>query len=143
MFEAVGEKYWTTYFNKLSELLEKGGTAVLQVITIAEEQFDEYKAKPDFIQRYIFPGGMLPSKTHLQELLDQAGFDLVKSDWFGKSYATTLKLWKERFDEVDWDLQTHGFDERFVRMWRYYLAYCETGFRFERTDVGQLLLAKR
>lgn len=143
MFEAVGEQYWDTYFSKLQELLEPGGTAVLQVITIAEDRFDEYKASPDFIQRYIFPGGMLPSKTHLQELVDKAGFDIVETDWFGPSYATTLKVWRERFDLVSRDVQTQGFDDRFMRMWRYYLSYCETGFNFERTDVGQLLLIKR
>ena len=143
MFEAVGEQYWTTYFAKLAELLEQGGTAVLQVITIAEDRFEDYKSSPDFIQRYIFPGGMLPSKTHLQELVKEAGFDLVQSDWFGQSYARTLRLWRDRFDQVTREVQALGFDERFLRMWRYYLSYCETGFEFGRTDVGQLLLVKR
>lgn len=143
MFEAVGEQYWRTYFNKLSELLDHGGTALLQVITIAEERFEEYRASPDFIQRYIFPGGMLPSKTHLQELVNHAGFDVVQSDWFGHSYAKTLEMWRESFDQVAREVQALGFDDRFQRMWRYYLSYCETGFQFERTDVGQLLLAKR
>ena len=143
MFEAVGEKYWTTYFSRLNALLDSGGTAALQVITIAEERFDEYKGKPDFIQRYIFPGGMLPSKTHLRELVDSAGFDLVDSCWFGHSYARTLRLWKERFEQVAREVGAQGFDERFLRMWRYYLSYCETGFKFERTDVGQLLMMKR
>ncbi|MFK7892135.1 MAG: class I SAM-dependent methyltransferase [Granulosicoccus sp.] len=143
MFEAVGEQYWRTYFQKLGELLERGGTAVLQVITIAEERFDEYRASPDFIQRYIFPGGMLPSKTRLQELISQSGFDLVQSDWFGQSYAQTLELWRDRFEHAAREVQELGFDDRFQRMWRYYLNYCEAGFRTERTDVGQLLLAKR
>ncbi len=143
MFEAVGEQYWETYFSKLRDLLERGGTAVLQVITIAEDRFDEYKASPDFIQRYIFPGGMLPSKTHLRELVDKAGFDIVETSWFGSSYATTLQVWRDRFDLVSRDVQTQGFDDRFMRMWRYYLSYCETGFNVERTDVGQLLLVKR
>lgn len=143
MFEAVGEQYWDIYFSKLASLLEQGGTAVLQVITIAEERFEDYKASPDFIQRYIFPGGMLPSKSHLNELIEKAGFDLVDTSWFGKSYATTLRLWRKRFDQVSHEVQAQGFDERFLRMWRYYLSYCETGFDFERTDVGQLLLRKR
>lgn len=143
MFEAVGEQYWDTYFSKLNELLDQGGTALLQVITIAEDRFDEYRASPDFIQRYIFPGGMLPSKTHLRQLVEKAGFDLVDTDWFGQSYATTLERWRERFEHAHRDVLTQGFDERFMRMWRYYLSYCETGFRFERTDVGQLLLCKR
>ncbi|MFK7857029.1 MAG: class I SAM-dependent methyltransferase [Granulosicoccus sp.] len=143
MFEAVGEKYWTTYFNKLADLLNEGGSAVLQVITIEEEGYEEYKASPDFIQRYIFPGGMLPTKTHLRELVHKAGFELVKSDWFGPSYGQTLEHWRERFEQVSREVVALGFDERFLHMWRYYLNYCETGFRFGRTDVGQFLLAKR
>ena len=143
MFEAVGEQYWITYFSKLGELLERGGTAVLQVITIAEERFDDYRASPDFIQRFIFPGGMLPTKTHLLTLVNKAGFDIVQTDWFGHSYAETLRLWRHKFDLVTREVQGQGFDERFVRMWRYYLSYCETGFLFGRTDVGQLLLTKR
>lgn len=143
MFEAVGEQYWTTYFSKLAELLNQGGSAVLQVITIAEDRFDEYRASPDFIQRYIFPGGMLPSKSHLKDLIDKAGFDLVQSDWFGLSYGHTLERWRVRFDQASREVNALGFDERFLRMWRYYLSYCETGFRYGRTDVGQLLLRKR
>lgn len=143
MFEAVGEQYWTTYFEKLFSLLSQSGTAVLQVITLAEDRFDEYRASPDFIQRYIFPGGMLPTKTHLKDLVERAGFEIVQSDWFGLSYAQTLKLWREQFEKKSRDVQEQGFDERFLRMWRYYLYYCETGFRFHRTDVGQLLLQKR
>jgi len=142
MFEAVGEQYWSTYFGKLSELLEQGGTAVLQVITIDEDRFDEYRASPDFIQRYIFPGGMLPTKTHLSQLVKAAGFELVEVDWFGPSYAQTLVHWRERFDQVVSEVTSLGFDERFLRMWRYYLDYCETGFRVGRTDVGQLVLRK-
>jgi cyclopropane-fatty-acyl-phospholipid synthase len=132
MFEAVGEQYWRTYFNKLAQLLEQGGTAMLQVITIAEEHFEGYKASPDFIQRYIFPGGMLPSKAHLLDLVNQSGFDLIQADWFGQSYARTLQIWRESFDQVAREVQTMGFDDRFLKMWRY-----------NRTDVGQLLLAKR
>lgn len=143
MFEAVGEQYWETYFSTLSDLLEEGGTAVLQVITILEDRFDTYRASPDFIQRYIFPGGMLPSKTHLRELVDAAGFDVVESDWFGLSYAETLERWRERFEHVSREVIGLGFDERFLRMWRYYLTYCESGFRFGSTDVGMLLLRKR
>jgi cyclopropane-fatty-acyl-phospholipid synthase len=86
---------------------------------------------------------MLPSKTHLRHLNDKAGFDLVDTNWFGQSYATPLANWRERFEHAHRDVQIQGFDERFMRMWRYYLSYCETGFRFERTDVGQLLLCKR
>jgi cyclopropane-fatty-acyl-phospholipid synthase len=143
MFEAVGEQYWRTYFDKLAELLDRGGTVLLQVITIADERFENYRASPDFIQRYIFPGGMLPSKKHLYDLVRNSGLDLVHSDWFGSSYAQTLEVWCDRFEQVTRDVQEMGFDERFLKMWHYYLSYCEAGFRFGRTDVGQLLLAKR
>ncbi|MGQ7845686.1 class I SAM-dependent methyltransferase [Granulosicoccus sp. 3-233] len=142
MFEAVGEKYWSTYFGKLSQLLQPGGTALLQVITIDEERFDDYRASPDFIQRYIFPGGMLPTKDHLVGLVEDSGFELVDVDWFGPGYAQTLLHWRDRFDQAISEVTALGFDERFVRMWRYYLDYCETGFRLGRTDVGQLLLRK-
>lgn len=143
MFEAVGERYWRTYFQKVHDLLDHGGTAVLQIITILEDFFDNYRANPDFIQRYIFPGGMLPTRTRLNALIEEAGFDLVHSQWFGDSYADTLKDWRERFETVSRDVRSQGFDERFMRMWRYYLTYCETGFRIGRTDVGQLVLCKR
>jgi cyclopropane-fatty-acyl-phospholipid synthase len=143
MFEAVGEQYWSTYFRKLSDLLVEGGTAVLQVITILEERFEIYRSNPDFIQRYIFPGGMLPTKTHLSELADRTGFEVVDTEWFGMSYAKTLADWRERFNAVSSDVSAQGFDERFMRMWRYYLSYCEAGFRFGSTDVGMLVLKKR
>ena len=143
MFEAVGERYWRTYFAKLAALLDHGGTAVLQVITIREERFETYRASPDFIQRYIFPGGMLPSKAHLVDLADGAGFDLVHGEWFGTSYARTLARWRERFEQASREVSAQGFDERFLRMWRYYLAYCEAGFRHGSTDVGLLKLVRR
>jgi len=142
MFEAVGEQYWDTYFNKLHELLESGGTAVIQSITINENRFDDYRSRPDFIQRYIFPGGMLPTKALLAEHVQRAGFKLEQSQWFGDSYARTLSAWCERFEKVSNDVLTMNFDERFVRMWRYYLVYCQTGFNIGRTDVGLLKLRK-
>ncbi len=142
MFEAVGERYWDTYFNKLSELLKSGGTAVIQSITIAEDRFEDYRTRPDFIQRYIFPGGMLPTKSRLLEHIERAGLRLEQSQWFGDSYARTLNSWCERFEKVSKDVLSMNFDERFVRMWRYYLVYCETGFNIGRTDVGLLKLRK-
>ncbi len=142
MFEAVGEQYWDTYFNKLNELLETGGTAVIQSITIAEDRFDDYRSRPDFIQRYIFPGGMLPTKSRLLEHVERAGLKLEQSQWFGESYARTLSSWCERFEKVSKEVLSMNFDERFVRMWRYYLVYCETGFNIGRTDVGLLKLRK-
>ncbi len=143
MFEAVGEQYWNTYFQKLADLLVDGGTAVLQVITLLEERFEIYRSNPDFIQRYIFPGGMLPTKAHLSQLASKTGFDVVDTEWFGMSYARTLADWRERFDAVASDVTAQGFDDRFLRMWRYYLSYCEAGFRFGSTDVGMLVLKKR
>lgn len=143
MFEAVGEKYWETYFRQLSDLLKTKGSAVLQVITIDESRFEKYRKQPDFIQRYIFPGGMLPTRTHLATLADKAGFDIEQTHWFGRSYAKTLAEWRKRFEAVQRDVKAEGFDDRFMRMWRYYLVYCETGFTFGTTDVGLLKLVKR
>jgi len=142
MFEAVGERYWNTYFNKLYKLLETGGTAVIQTITIAEDRFETYRLRPDFIQSYIFPGGMLPTKTLLREHIERAGFELEQHQWFGDSYACTLRAWRERFEEVTKEVLAMHFDERFERMWRYYLVYCETGFNIGYTDVGLLKLRK-
>ena len=142
MFEAVGIQYWPRYFARLADLLESGGTAVLQVITILESRFDAYSRTPDYIQRYIFPGGMLPTKTRLAELVNDSGLTLESTEWFGSSYARTLAAWYERFDLAAREVRAEGFDERFLRMWRYYLAYCESGFRSGTTDVGLLLIRK-
>ena len=142
MFEAVGEQYWTVYFEKLAALLEQDGTAVLQVITILEERFEVYRSHPDFIQRYIFPGGMLPTKTRLSELAAAAGFEVEARDWFGPGYARTLARWRDRFEACSREVAALGFDDRFVRMWRYYLSYCEAGFRHGSTDVGMLKLRR-
>lgn len=143
MFEAVGEQYWETYFNQLKQLLKDDGTAVLQVITIDESRFENYRKQPDFIQRYIFPGGMLPTRTHLVKLAEDAGFVIDESHWFGKSYARTLADWRHKFEAVHADVTSQGFDDRFIRMWRYYLVYCETGFNLGLTDVGLVKLVKK
>lgn len=143
MFEAVGQQYWETYFNKLSDLLNSGGSAVIQTITLAEDRFDAYRGRPDFIQRYIFPGGMLPTKKLLIQLVEQAGFELEQSHWFGQSYAQTLVAWREKFEQASREVVALNFDERFLRMWRYYLVYCETGFQMGHTDVGLLSIRKR
>jgi cyclopropane-fatty-acyl-phospholipid synthase len=135
MFEAVGEAYWSTYFAMLKQRLVEGGTAVIQVITIAEERFDHYSRSPDFIQRYIFPGGMLPTKTHLHDLAAKAGLRISLEFSFGEGYAKTLAEWRKRFQQAWPRLEILGFDERFRRMWEYYLAYCETGFRAGASDV--------
>jgi len=136
MVEAVGEKYWPTYFAKLRRALKPGGTVVLQAITIGEEYFGTYRKKPDFIQRYIFPGGMLPTDSAIRDEATRAGLTLVHQEKFGLSYARTLCAWRDRFLAAWPDIAALGFDERFRRMWLYYLAYCELGFRSGRIDVG-------
>ena len=141
MFEAVGETYWSTYFSTLSNCLRPGGKAALQVITIADEIFQIYKAQPDFIQRYIFPGGMLPSMTALAPPLQQAGLTLVSEKGYAKDYARTLAVWKQQFHNAWPDIaKTSRFDERFKLMWELYLSYCEGGFKAGNIDVKQMLI---
>lgn len=140
MLEAVGEDYWPVYFAKLRSLLRPGGRAVVQVITIAEGRFESYRSRPDFIQRYIFPGGMLPTKTLMGELASRAGFRLVETEYFGDSYATTLSTWRARFQAAWPQLKAMGYDDDFRRLWEYYLSYCETGFRLGTLDVGLYVL---
>ena len=142
MFEAVGEAYWPIYFNKVNEVLSPGGRAGLQIITIRDELFGVYRRQADFIQKYIFPGGMLPSETRLKQEIDRAGLDWQSVMRFGQDYADTLAEWTVSFDDAWDDIRKLGFDDRFRRMWRYYLAYCEAGFRTERTDVIQLSVGK-
>ena len=140
MFEAVGEAYWRRYFDVLKQRLVEHGIAVLQVITIAETRFENYSRSPDFIQRYIFPGGMLPTKTHLHTLAAAAGLEIVSELSFGNGYARTLAEWRTRFRKAWPEIRQRGFDERFRRMWDYYLAYCEAGFRANATDVVMIKL---
>jgi cyclopropane-fatty-acyl-phospholipid synthase len=142
MFEAVGEKYWPTYFGKIADLLNPGGQAGLQIITIADALFEGYRSRPDFIQRYIFPGGMLPSETRLKAETDAAGMAWTGVRRFADDYARTLHEWAETFAHRWGDIKGLGFDERFKRLWLYYLGYCEAGFRTGRTDVIQLSLSK-
>lgn len=142
MFEAVGKEYWPVYFRQLSERLKTGGVAGLQVITIQDRLFETYTREVDFIRRYIFPGGMLPSPGILKNLGDKAGLALKDERIFGLDYAATLAEWRERFRAAWPSLMPLGFDERFRRMWEYYLAYCEAGFRSGNIDVRQLVYAK-
>jgi cyclopropane-fatty-acyl-phospholipid synthase len=145
MLEAVGEAYWPTYFGQLRERLKPGGKAALQVITIADGRFDSYRNSVDFIQRYIFPGGMLPSPSRLAALSAEAGLDLRQTDRHGDDYARTLARWRRRFEGA-WPQiasQSGGrFDARFRRLWRYYLAYCEAGFLNGRIDLLHLALER-
>lgn len=143
MFEAVGQEYWPAYFGKIHEVLAPGGRAGLQIITIQDALFAEYNRRTDFIQKYVFPGGMLPSEDRLRPVIDRAGLAWDAIERFGVDYADTLKLWDERFQTAWPEIsRMAGFDERFRRLWRFYLAYCEAGFRSRRTDVVQLALAK-
>lgn len=136
MLEAVGEAYWPAYFRTLRERLAPGGVAVLQVITIAEERYAAYRRGADFIQRHIFPGGMLPTPRIVQEMAASAGLRLDHEETFGASYARTLADWHRRFLRALPEVARCGLDERFQRLWRYYLAYCEGGFRAGAIDVG-------
>ncbi|MFZ4069439.1 MAG: class I SAM-dependent methyltransferase [Caulobacterales bacterium] len=142
MFEAVGEKYWPAYFSKVASVLKPGGRAGLQVITIRDDLFEDYNSRVDFIQRYIFPGGMLPSVGRFKQEVAKAGLKLIDMSAFGLSYADTLARWTERFKSAWSDVQKLGFDERFKRMWLFYLSYCEAGFRSQRTDVVQAALVR-
>jgi len=142
MFEAVGEEYWPTYFNKVHSVLKPGGKAALQIITIADDAYEEYRSTADFIQRYIFPGGMLPSPTALRDQVSKAGLVLTGNREFGLDYARTLRMWQESFAEAWPKIEPLGFDERFKRLWHFYLAYCEAGFSSANTDVTQVTLAR-
>jgi len=142
MFEAVGEQYWPTYFSKLADRLKPQGRAGLQIITIADRYFETYRSGTDFIQKYIFPGGMLPSPTALTQELSRAGLKTLESKAYGQDYARTLELWQIRFQQAWPRISESGFDARFKKMWEYYLAYCRAGFRVGFTDVVQLSVAK-
>jgi len=136
MLEAVGEAHWPRFFQTLFERLRPGACAVLQVITIADERFPDYRGRTDFIQRHVFPGGMLPSPSILREQAARAGLTPDHEQTFGLAYARTLALWRERFIAAWPHIARLGFDGRFRRFWDYYLCYCETGFRSATIDVG-------
>ena len=143
MFEAVGEDYWPSYFSTVANALKRGGRAVLQVISIAEDRYENYKRDTDFIQAHIFPGGFLPSKTAFAAAAEMAGLQVVSSEFFGLSYAETLAEWRRRFNQNWTKIAALGFEERFKRLWNYYLEYCEAGFREGAIDVGLYTLAPR
>lgn len=139
MFEAVGERYWPVYFDKIKQCLKPGGRAGLQVITITPENYHGYRENPDFIQRYIFPGGMLPKDDMLEELGANAGLSTYANREFALDYARTLAEWRESF-WAKWDtIKPLGFDERFKKLWEFYLFYCEAGFRAGNINVRQIV----
>lgn len=142
MFEAVGQRFWKQYFETLYARLRTGGQAALQVITIREDIFPRYQREMDFIRQVIFPGGMLPTPTHLIDLGRQQTFELTHYQAFGQDYARTCQLWREKFDITWQQIAQLGFDEKFRRVWRYYLAYCEAGFAEGTVDVCHIAFSK-
>ncbi len=142
MFEAVGESYWPSFFDTLFARLKPGGNIALQTITINHRYFEQYRQNVDFIQRYIFPGGMLPSPELFALHAQQAGLNLENTASYGKDYERTVLLWHQRFNDVVHQVEYLGYDQPFIRMWRYYLSYCEAAFRDGRTSVYQYLMSK-
>lgn len=142
MIEAVGEAHWPAYFKTLADRLKPGGVAALQAITIDERYFESYRQHTDFIQRYIFPGGMLPTATIMREQAARVGLEFEIVERFGQSYAWTLENWRHTFRARWPEISALGFDERFRRMWEYYLIYCEVGFENGDIDVGIYRLRK-
>jgi len=142
MFEAVGERFWPVYFRRVYDLLKPGGRAVIQAITIAEDAFERYRVTSDFIREYIFPGGMLAPVTRFVSEARAAGLTTDEPFMFGHDYAETLRLWRDRVNAAADRIRPLGFDEKFLQLWRFYLCYCEAGFRTGRTDVMQVRLHK-
>ncbi|HSK48725.1 MAG TPA: cyclopropane-fatty-acyl-phospholipid synthase family protein [Coriobacteriia bacterium] len=140
MFEAVGERWWPTFFQRVRDLLPDKSVAAIQTITIGDDRFEDYRDNPDFIQRYIFPGGMLPSPERFTAAAAEQGLVVDDAHYFGHSYAATLAEWSRRFEAALPAVRALGFDEEFVRMWRYYLAYCRAGFSAGTVDVMQVRL---
>ncbi|HAT84900.1 MAG TPA: class I SAM-dependent methyltransferase [Rhizobiales bacterium] len=142
MLEAVGEANWPTYFKQIKESLKPGARAVIQVIVIKDEHFDFYRYNVDFIQRYVFPGGFLPCPKAMKEQIASQGLRLEKEEYFGKDYELTLQQWRKDFLKNWSAIKQLGFDERFKRLWTYYLCYCEAGFAEESLDVGFYVIQK-
>jgi cyclopropane-fatty-acyl-phospholipid synthase len=140
MLEAVGEAYWPTYFDQLRRCLKPGGHIVLQAITIRADRFESYRRSPDFIQRTIFPGGMLPTPAILEHQAERASLVVTRTETFGDAYADTLAEWRQRFEAAWPQVAALGFSPAFRRLWTYYLSYCEAGFRTGTIDVGLYVL---
>lgn len=140
MFEAVGEQYWPLYFSSVSKCLKRGGSAVVQTITMRNDLFARYRANSDFIRHYVFPGGMLPSERKFTEAAAAAGLKCIDQFAFGQDYARTLREWLARFEEKKADIVALGYSERFIRNWRFYLGTCAAAFAVGRTDVVQMEL---
>ncbi len=143
MFEAVGEEYWATWYETVARVLKPGGSAGAQIITIREDAFPVYRTQPDFIQRYIFPGGMLPPPSALHTFAKQTGLAVTAERAFPQDYARTLADWRRRFEAAWGGVSALGFDIRFKRLWEFYFHYCEAGFRAEFIDVRQIVYKKK
>jgi cyclopropane-fatty-acyl-phospholipid synthase len=142
MYEAVGERFWSSYFRAIRDVLKPGGRALIQGITIHDEVFGRYRRGTDFIQQYVFPGGMLASERAFAKATAGAGLQLHASEAFGRDYAETLRRWLKAFTEAEPRVRALGFDDRFIRMWRFYLCYCAAGFDSGRTDVLHFELSR-
>jgi len=143
MFEAVGVKNWHTYCNMLQKNIKMNGKICLQIITIDKTNLCYYRKNPDFIQRYIFHGGVLPSFEEVKNVLLSSNLNIIDSYYFGKSYAKTLNIWRRSFQDNWISIKNLGFDERFYRMWNYYLSYCEAGFECNNINVGQYTIKEK
>ena len=143
MIEAVGREYLPTYFQTIRDCLKPGGRAVVQAITISDDRYAQYCRSCDWIQRYIFPGGHLPSKSILAQIVDDlGGMEFEVSESFGLDYAETLRRWRDAFNAREMELEALGFDAAFRRKWNYYLSYCEAGFEAGSIDVSQIVLKR-
>ncbi|MDB6177194.1 cyclopropane-fatty-acyl-phospholipid synthase [Paracoccus sp. Z330] len=143
MFEAVGERYWPAYFGKLAQVMADRGRAVVQTITVADRYFDRYRKGGDMIRSFIFPGGMLPSPARFEAEAARVGLSVQDAFGFGRDYARTLREWLRRFDGRRPEILGLGFDDAFIRIWRFYLAACAASFAVGRTDVVQYRMARQ
>ena len=143
MIEAVGEKYLNKYFETIKKSLNKNGSAAIQGITIRDELFERYRRSEDFIQKYIFPGGFLPSLSFMKSLIKKNNLSLLKLNSYSDDYAKTLAIWRENFLKVWGNIAPLGFDETFKRMWEFYLSYCEAGFKSKNIDLIQFSMSNK
>ena len=143
MIEAVGQNYLVNYFKSIKKNLSENGRAAIQAITIDDSLFDRYKTKEDFIQKYIFPGGFLPSKRKLYDLSSSNGLEIKKYESYGSHYSSTLKIWRDEFLKKWEEISKHGFDNKFKRMWHFYLSYCEAGFKSKNIDLIQFSMQNK
>ena len=143
MIEAVGEKYMDQYFGTIKNVLNYGGTAAIQGIVIKDDLFERYRANEDFIQKYIFPGGFLPSIQFMENLIKKNGLKLEKINTYSEDYARTLATWRKNFLGAWEKISSLGFDEYFKRMWEFYLSYCEGGFKSRNINLIQFSMSNR